>query len=65
MKTFDMWIGNNGEYRVPEAISNLGRLANERAGLPYLEIDWRNYEAWSKSPYYKIVEEWGTWRDQQ
>lgn len=63
--TVDMWIGTNGEYRVPEAISKLGKLANTRLCLPLADHDWRDAEKWFNSPYFKIVQEWGTWRDAQ
>jgi hypothetical protein len=62
---YDMWIGVHGAYRVPAAISNLGRAANQRRGLPTSCIGWREFKQWEESPYYKIVEEWGKWRDNQ
>ncbi len=63
--TVDMWVGKNGTYRVPEAISRLGLMANKHAGLNIDPSDWRQYRQWSQSPYFRVVEEWGNWRDNQ
>lgn len=66
VKMRDIWCGANGHYDVPEGISNLGRLANIRAGLSEQnDHNWRTFKQWVESPYYRIVEEWGKWRDGQ
>lgn len=57
----DMWVGVNGEYRVPPAISWLGRQADITAGLR--SRAYQTTQEKLSSPYFKVIQEWGQWRD--
>lgn len=56
-----MWIGENGEYRVPDAIVWLAEAADHRAGINERPPVARRLSG----PGFKVFAEWGCWRDSQ
>jgi hypothetical protein len=57
------WYGPYGIYDIPESIMWLANKANNSVGLS--EISISPHRKFWHEPAYKIIEEWGNWRDSQ
>lgn len=65
MKLVHFWHGAFGRYEIPSAIIWLADAANDRIGAPSVtnSNEWGCIVARDESPGFKVIEEWGIWRD--
>jgi len=65
MNLVNYWYGAFGRYEIPKAIIWLADAANARIGLPSVTNYnlWRNISERDDTPGFKVIAEWGAWRD--
>jgi hypothetical protein len=57
------WFAAFGAYDVPQAIMWLADKAQSLHHLPPMSIATTQFRKFWDDPGFKVVEEWGTWRD--
>jgi hypothetical protein len=59
------WVGAFGQYDIPEVIMWLAEKVQLRNKCPSLQFSINAFRKFWEEPGFKIIEEWGTWRDYQ